>query len=118
MSLNRIINLHVFDPNKLRFETEAQVKDFYAAVGRIALWGIPGFGEANDGSFTQTINMSIDPVLEIMGCYYAAIKYNTDEGYDEHRKFYAIDNALEPFKSQHPFVLAAIPHDDGYSFHS
>lgn len=118
MSIQRIINLHCYKPDTLRFNSDKEMNDFYCALGRMVAYGLCGIDSENDSGKTQVVGLNIDLNKEITGAYYAPVPYEPEAGYTEHKKFYAIDDTLAPFKVRVPFVMGAIPRPDGYSFHS
>jgi len=122
--MRRIIDLHVADPSKLRFETNEQREAFIKAIGYAVFYGITRDEIAGGPRLymqEDCVAIFIDPG-EITSQYYRTLvrPSSGDKDYwGKSRKFSEMDAALDSYKNGRPFVMGGIPNQDGtdYSFH-
>lgn len=122
----RVINLSYFPEDLPKFETQAELDDWYKAVGRMVLYGMGDFEEDT----IEIINASITKnPLEFHATYSSrlpATDVKCDQGYPVYYKgdLAKIDAVLTPLRDKasdkgNPFTMAAVKHSDGkFGFHS
>lgn len=117
----RIIRMF-YQPEELKFETDDEAREFYHALGRMAVYGLNG-----DPEGLSIINMVVDKRKEITCAYYPSRKRADYGTYSENKIFHDLDAAFTPFTNNelgHVFVMGAVPRAATetdkfrYSFHS
>ena len=111
-----------YDSANMTFDSDAKIQAFHAALGRMVAYQMacPCRGER---LVTLSIQGEHDGTKEIVGCYYPSIPArNFDSLYRGTPEQIITDavGALRVASGGRPFVLGAVPQDDGtrYGFHS
>ena len=97
-----------------KFETDEELNAFYTALGRMVAYAMA----SDQPRDIELVTMNIDKRHEITGAYFK--QWKRGETYDENRPMYKLDEALDEFRKGQPFVMGAVPRDEGvrYGFHS
>ena len=111
--VQRIISL-TYSPEEIRFQTGAQIDEFYRALGYMAFHGMA----SDHPRDIEYVSMAIDRDHEITGAYFPP--WSRGDGYTENKVQYDLDSAMKAFQGGRAFVIGAVPRDGGtrYSFHS
>lgn len=122
----RVITLTYFDGAAMpEFKSEADVKNYYAAIGRAVVYGLAS-GLDHDTISLTNIRVD-DDAVETIAVYYEALKMNQNPEIAGHRMYQGSNDQLfseflrklQDQATLHPFVMGMIRNEDGtYGFHS
>lgn len=124
---NRRIFMVSFDPEKLpRFKTNAEVMEFYAAIGRMFMYGL--YNETNEDSVSLVTGHFDSGGKELVCCYCPSLPEYPVRWPDGSTKVLgstadkinSLLHDLEALAAERgrPFVMAAVNHGDHWGFHS
>ena len=123
---NRRIFMLNFDPQKLpRFKTDAEATAFYAAIGRMFVYGL--YDETDEDSISL-VTGHFDGPAELVCCYHPTLPEYPEKWPDGATKVLGstadkinvLLHDLEGLAAERgrPFVMAAVNHGDHWGFHS